>query len=459
MLKQERKKGSFERGLMETQRALLNSLASTDNLSKGLHLCLEACLQVSDMDCGGIYLIDDTTGNLNLMAHKGFTEDFVNSFLTYDKGSKNTLMVMKGKPLYTLLRNLDTSLLTQVQRREGLRAFATVPLFDKTKVIGCTNIASHILDEIPISSRIAVETIVAETGIAIARLKAQKALMESEEHLRSLMLNAEHYAVYRLAISPTSPHKLAVVFVSPSIVNIMGVTNPENFELWFENIHADDKERIIEANSIAFQTLRFDEVMRIYHPQKKEHRWIHAISKGITNQHDNIKYVNGVIIDITKRKLIEEALAIKEKQLENKTHKLEEINTALNVLLKQREEDKIFLQERIILNVKNMITPYIDMLRKDSHNENQAHLFDALESNLNDIISTFSLTLSSEQFGLTPTEMLVADLIRQGKKTKEIAKVKNISCKTVEVHRNNIRKKFGLLHKKINLQSYLLSLA
>jgi len=66
MLKQERKKGSFERGLMETQRALLNSLASTDNLSKGLHLCLEACLQVSDMDCGGIYLIDDTTGNLNL---------------------------------------------------------------------------------------------------------------------------------------------------------------------------------------------------------------------------------------------------------------------------------------------------------------------------------------------------------------------------------------------------------
>jgi len=129
------------------------------------------------------------------------------------------------------------------------------------------------------------------------------------------------------------------------------------------------------------------------------------------------------------------------------------------VLLKQREEDKIFLQERIILNVKSMITPYIDMLRKDSHNENQAHLFDALESNLNDIISTFSLTLSSEQFGLTPTEMLVADLIRQGKKTKEIAKVKNISCKTVEVHRNNIRKKFGLLHKKINLQSYLLSLA
>ncbi|MBW2634071.1 MAG: helix-turn-helix transcriptional regulator [Deltaproteobacteria bacterium] len=117
------------------------------------------------------------------------------------------------------------------------------------------------------------------------------------------------------------------------------------------------------------------------------------------------------------------------------------------------------MQERIILNVKSMITPYIDMLRKDSHNENQAHLFDALESNLNDIISTFSLTLSSEQFGLTPTEMLVADLIRQGKKTKEIAKVKNISCKTVEVHRNNIRKKFGLLHKKINLQSYLLSLA
>ena len=442
---------------MDIQRILSISLAKTDDLLEGLNLCLEACLQISGMDCGGIYLFNDTSKALDLIVHKGFKKDFVKGLATYAKDSENVLLVKKGEPLYLPFKQLNLSF-TQQQKDEKLRAFATIPLFDKTEVIGCINLASHIFNEVSNSSRIAVETIAAQAGSVIARLKVKEALMESEDHLRSLMLNAEFYAIYRLAIDAASPNKLRVVFVSPSIVDIMGVADPENFDMWFKRVHTDDRNRVIKANQVAFQTRRFDEIMKIYHPQKNEHRWIHAISKGITDQYGNLKYINGIILDITKRKRVEETLAIKENQLEVETRKLEGINTPLKVLLKQRDEDKILMQDQIISNVKKMVIPYIDILRKSSKNENQRHLFDTLESNLNDIVSDFSITLSSEKFGLTSMEMLVADLIRQGKKTKEIAILKNISNKTVDVHRHNIRRKLGLKGKKINLQSYLLSL-
>ncbi len=452
--KQKDKKASMEMHQMDIQRVLSVSLAATDNLIDGLNLCLEASLQISGMDCGGIYLFDDASENLNMVVHKGLSEDFLKNVSTYDKDAKNVLLIQKGKPLYTLEQKLSVPL-SLMEQREGLQAFASLPLFDKSNVSGCINIASHVFDEISPSSRIAVETIAAQAGSVIARLQAKKALQESEEHLSSLMLNAEHYAVYRLSISDSGSHGLKVIFVSPSITNIMGVDNPNKFDTWFENIHADDRERIVTANLRAFETLEFNEIMKIKHPIKKEHRWIHAISKGITSQYGEIQYVNGIIIDITERKLVEEALIAKEEELESKTNKLEEINIALNVLLKKREEDKILLQEQVLSNVKKLSIPYVEKLKKSNLNETQITLIDVIESSLHEIVSPFSLKLSSESFGLTPTEIKVADLIRRGKGTKEVATIRNLSHKTVERHRENIRNKLDIKNKKINLQTHL----
>jgi len=440
--------------IIEIQRILSISLAYVDDLLEGLNFCLEACLQVSGMDCGGIYLFDDTTGNLNLMVHKGFKKDFVNSILSYDKNSKNVGFVKKRKPIYTLEKKLN-QLFTEEQKNEGLKALATIPFFDKLELIGCINIASHRFDKFNVLSRMAIETIAAQTGNVIARLKAMQALQESEEHLKSLMLNAENFAIYRLSTSGANPHKLGVVFVSPSIVDIMGLARPLDFETWFENIHDGDKERIIKANLQAFQTNQFDEVFKIYHPQKKEHRWIHSISKGICNKKGETEFVNGIMIDITQNKIVENDLTEKESELKKKTNKLEEINLALKVMLDKRQSDRMDLQNYIWSNVNELIIPYIHKLRETDHNETQQLFIDIIESNINKIISPFSFKLSSHHYGLTPTEIKIADLIRQGKKTKEIAKIRNISYKTVEVHRMNIRKKIGIKNKKSNLQTHL----
>jgi DNA-binding CsgD family transcriptional regulator len=141
--------------------------------------------------------------------------------------------------------------------------------------------------------------------------------------------------------------------------------------------------------------------------------------------------------------------------LESKTGKLEEINTALNVLLEKREQDKVLLQEQVLSNLKKLAIPYVEKLKKSGLNEIQTALLDVIESSLHEIVSPFSLKLSSGSFGLTPTEIKVAELVRQGKRTKEIAAIGNLSHKTVARHRENIRNKLGIKNKKMNLQTHL----
>jgi len=147
-----------------------------------------------------------------------------------------------------------------------------------------------------------------------------------------------------------------------------------------------------------------------------------------------------------------------EEELRVKRSNLEEVNTALKVLLKKREETKKDLEDRVLLNMKELAFPYMQKLRLTELNPVQEALIGIIESNLQDIISPFSQRLSSRFWNFTPTELKIANLIRQGITTKEISSALNLSPKTVETHRKNIRSKLGISGKKLNLRSHLLSI-
>jgi DNA-binding NarL/FixJ family response regulator len=153
-------------------------------------------------------------------------------------------------------------------------------------------------------------------------------------------------------------------------------------------------------------------------------------------------------------------LRVKErtKDLEIKTKSLEEMNTAMKVLLKKREEDKIEIEDNVLTNVKELVMPFVDKFRETQLDDQQKTFLTIIESNLNEVISPFIRKLSLEYLNLTPTEIQVANMTKHGNTSKKIAKIMNISPRTVDTHKKNIRRKIGLEGKRANLRSYLLSL-
>lgn len=134
---------------------------------------------------------------------------------------------------------------------------------------------------------------------------------------------------------------------------------------------------------------------------------------------------------------------------------LQESNSALRVLLRQREEDRKELQESLLKNVEHLIEPYVEKLKKSRLVEEQRELVELLELHLEEITSPFTHKISEPLLGLTPTEIRVADLIRKGKGSKEVAELLGISEYAVVFHRQGIRRKLGLSGKKLNLQAHL----
>lgn len=138
---------------------------------------------------------------------------------------------------------------------------------------------------------------------------------------------------------------------------------------------------------------------------------------------------------------------------------VEELNTALRVLLAQRDTERKELEQRIILNADKLITPYVEKLKQTALDPKQRAFLSIIENNVAELISPFiSKTLSMNAY-LTPQETQVASLVRSGSQTKEIAGLLDISVNAVNFHRRNIRNKLGLKNENINLRSYLLSLS
>jgi PAS domain S-box-containing protein len=171
--------------MLRTQRDLAIALSASTDIQDTLRLCLQAAIRVSDLDSGCVYLGDRSSGALYLASHEGLGDKFVERILRFEAGSDHVRTVMTGKPLYTRYEKLRVRM-DEARRREGLRAFAAVPVQHGDEVIACLCVASHSLDDIPPASRAALEAIAARIGSAIARSEADEALRESEERFRRL---------------------------------------------------------------------------------------------------------------------------------------------------------------------------------------------------------------------------------------------------------------------------------
>ncbi len=165
----------------------------------------------------------------------------------------------------------------------------------------------------------------------------------------------------------------------------------------------------------------------------------------------------GYSMDITPRKHAEEALRETTKQLEIEREALERKNITLREILNQIDAEKNNLKQQITTNVEQAIIPTLLRLKESSHTSLSRN-FEMLEKDLREIVSPFLQTLKNNYSKLSPRELEVCRLIKNGMTSKEIAEALHLSLMTIHKYRELIRKKLGLVNNDINLRTYLQSL-
>jgi diguanylate cyclase (GGDEF)-like protein/PAS domain S-box-containing protein len=166
------------------QRDLAQALASATSIQAALQLCLEHILEVTGLDCGGVYLVIASSKDLQLTTAHGLTNEFLERTSRVPAGSLNWQTVMAGKAIYTTydqIRSENSPTLIN----EGLRAFGVIPVLHQGEVIASFNIASHCLNEISPINREFIEEIALQVANALVRIEAQEELQHSHDALQA----------------------------------------------------------------------------------------------------------------------------------------------------------------------------------------------------------------------------------------------------------------------------------
>jgi two-component system sensor histidine kinase/response regulator len=290
--------------------------------------------------------------------------------------------------------------------------------------------------------------------------QAEKALRESKEKYRFLVESTPDWVwMCDRKSRHTFSNKAVKEILGYEVHEILGNTA-------LSLIHKEDRKSVQKWFQKAKKQKRGwrGSVIRWQHKDKSI-RFLETIAEPILDDKGNLIGYLGIDRDVTARKLSEMALQKTHDELQEKTirlevkkNSLEELNTAMKVLLKKREEDKTEIESNVLTNVKELIEPYVEKIKKTKLDDQQRALLSIVESNINEIISPFTRKMSLKYLNLTPAEIRIANLIRHGSSTKKIAEIMNISPRTVETHRKNIRRKIGLGLKRANLRSHLLAL-
>jgi len=174
-----------------------------------------------------------------------------------------------------------------------------------------------------------------------------------------------------------------------------------------------------------------------------------------------LKDINGKLVgiiedfrDVRGNHEIVAALRRSEEMLREQKIVLEKKNTALKEILEHIEGEKQELKKKVIANVDKFLLPGLKRIEQRSHPEDKKYV-KMLENNLKKLTSSLGMKIIIENIGFTPREMEICDMIRNGYKSKDISRILNISLRTAETHRTNIRKKLGIDNKEINMTVYL----
>ena len=492
------RQNAYLKALHETSLILIDKIDKEELLEN----ILERATSLTDTEHGYIYLLEPGAGQMQMRVGMGFFKSQLGRLVTIGQGMGGQVWKTESPVLVDDYKSWPSRISDKVL--DGLRSVVGIPLKSDHQVLGVIGLAHvdegkyfssediTVLEQFAALSLIALEKarLYADVRRELAeRERTEAILRDSEERYRTLLESSpDPIVVYDMQGVAT--------YVNPAFEQTFELSRDEllgkqiNFvpeENWpetkkaIESMLSGKKIKLFETRRLTRDGKVLDVqisstlyrgnsgqpvgnivILRDISARKKAEEELQKyhghLEELVAERTDELARANLKLEkEIEERKRIEKALRKREKELQAQSHHLEEVNTALKVLLKQREEDKKELSEIVLSNVQELVSPYLQKVISGRLDTRQRTLVRILETNLNNIISPFISRLTSRLVNLTPVEIRVSGLVKEGKTNKEIAELLLISKNTVLFHRHNIRNKLGLKNKKINLRSHLLS--
>ena len=276
-------------------------------------------------------------------------------------------------------------------------------------------------------------------AIDITEHKALKSeLVKSERRFRRLFELAPDGI---LVVSPDDK----IVFWNQAAKNMLGHGDQELRDMAIQNLFPNPQDIYQIKGFVA----KGQDSIKIESAVKKKDGTIFPSAVTIWVERDTagkVLFTYGIIRDISKAK-----------ELEKERLELEKFSTT-KILLKKSEQEKEELEDSILQNINTILFPILDKLKSTQSPEISQNYLNLLEENLEKISSPFLKKLSAQHQKFSPREVEVANLIRNGRATKDIADILLLTPTAINFHRKNIRKKLGITSKKQNLQVFLKSL-
>jgi PAS domain S-box-containing protein len=338
----------------------------------------------------------------------------------------------------------------------ALSRLMSIPIIDGGKVVAVAAVANK-REDYTESDYLHIHIFLESIWSIVQRQRSVEALRLSEERFRTLADFTYNWETWR-------GDDGRYIYISPACERTTGYTVKEFMDdpdLVMKIAHPDDRALLVrhEQERLTGKAYNFD--FRII-TRDGEERWINHVCQPTFGTDGKSLGRRASNRDITVRKRLEIDLETYSQKLEglvkSRTKELEELNTALKVLLQHREVDKTEIEEKILSNVNELILPYLEKLKTSRLTAAQEIYASIIETHLKEIISPFLQHISISHHHLSPQETQIAALVKSGRSSKDISSILNVSTRTINFHRENIRKKLGLTGEKTNLRSHLLSI-
>lgn len=181
----------------------------------------------------------------------------------------------------------------------------------------------------------------------------------------------------------------------------------------------------------------------------KDGTYIHVLLNATARFDKKGKLINtrGSVVDITERRELNLKLQENQRVMKNNIRSLQKI-------IQNMEKDKSKIQENIEVGIRKSIYPLIDKIKQRDDVPRESIVVD-LENNLAKIIGGMGSRVYNSKWNLSAREIEICFLVQSQLSTKEIAELLCSSTRTIDNHRNHIRKKLGISKKSVDLGKYL----